>query len=49
MIEEKEISGPLIDAVKKRIKYMEANDPDNVTLELLKQQISDYVSIKGKI
>ncbi len=48
MIEEKETSGSLIEAVKQRIKYMEVNDPDNVTLKLLKQQISDYISVKGK-
>ncbi|MCP4265314.1 MAG: hypothetical protein GY777_07025 [Candidatus Brocadiaceae bacterium] len=48
MIEEKETSGTLIEAVKQRIEYMEVNDPENVTLKLLKRQISDYISVKDK-
>ncbi|MHC4268115.1 MAG: hypothetical protein ACYSWS_07350 [Planctomycetota bacterium] len=44
MIEEKEKPRPLIEAVKERINYLEANDPDNVTLKPLRQKISDYLS-----
>ena len=44
MIEEKEKPRSLIEAVKERIKYLEANEPDNVTLELLKHIISDNIS-----
>lgn len=44
MIEEKEEQRPLVEIIKQRFKYLEANDPHNVTLELLKQQISDYLS-----
>ncbi len=47
MIEETSVS--LIDAIKERIKYLEANDPTNVTLELLKQQISDNISEEAKV
>ena len=43
MIEEKEKSVSLIEAIKQRIKYLEVNDPDNVSLKLLKQQILDVV------
>ena len=46
MIEERETSGPLIEAVKQRIKYLEANDPNHVTLELVKQRISDNISVE---
>ncbi len=49
MIEEKEKPRSLIEAVKQHIIYMEANDPNNVTLELLKQQISDSISEEVKI
>ncbi len=47
MIEETSVS--LIETIKQRIKYLEANDPHNVTLELLKQQISDNVAEEVKI
>ena len=42
MIEETSVS--LIEAIKQRIKYLEANDPDNITLKPLRQKISDYLS-----
>ncbi len=44
MIEEKEKSVSLIEAIKQRIKYLEVNDPDNVSLKLLKQQIQDVAT-----
>ncbi len=44
MIEEKEISASCAAIIKKRIKYLEANDPGNVILKLLKYQISEHVS-----
>ncbi len=44
MIEEKEISASCAAIIKKRIKYLEANDPNNVILKLLKHQISEHVS-----
>ncbi len=44
MIEEKEISASCAATIKKRIKYLEANDPNNVILKLLKYQISEHVS-----
>ncbi|KKM17036.1 hypothetical protein LCGC14_1679770 [marine sediment metagenome] len=44
MIEEKEISASCAVTIKKRIKYLEDNDPGNVILELLKYQISEHVS-----
>ncbi len=47
MIEETPVS--LIEAIKKRIKYLEDNDPGNVSLELLKQQISDCVLVEDNI
>ncbi|MHC4269137.1 MAG: hypothetical protein ACYSTS_11815 [Planctomycetota bacterium] len=49
MIEEKEKARSLIEVVKQRIKYLEANDPSNVNLELLKQQISNNVSVEDKL
>ncbi|ODS33925.1 MAG: hypothetical protein SCARUB_00898 [Candidatus Scalindua rubra] len=48
MIDEKVQPKSLIETIKQRIKYLEANDPNNVSLELLKQQISDYVSRENK-
>jgi len=42
MIENKEKSKSLIDALKQRIKYLEDNDPHNETLEVLKLHISEY-------
>ncbi len=47
MIEEKEISVSCAAIIKKRIKYLEANDPSNVILKLLKCQISEHVSEKS--
>ncbi len=47
MIEEKEISASCAAIIKKRVKYLEANDPSNVILELLKYQISEHVSEKS--
>ncbi len=44
MTEEKEISVSCSAIIKKRIKYLEANDPGNVILELLKYQMSEHVS-----
>jgi hypothetical protein len=44
MIEENEKSVSLIESIKQRIKYLEVNDPNNVALELLKQQIPNNVS-----
>ncbi len=44
MTEEKKISVYNIATIKKRIKYLEANDPNNVILKLLKYQISEHVS-----
>ncbi len=44
MIEEKENSISLIDAIKERIKYLEKNDPNHATLEILKERISDSTS-----
>ncbi len=41
MIEKKEKPKPLIKAMKQRIKYLEANDPHNETLEVLKHHISE--------
>ncbi len=42
MIEKKEKPKPLIKAMKQRIKYLEANDPHNETLEVLKRHISEH-------
>ena len=44
MIEENEKSVSLIESIKQRIKYLEVNDPNNVALKLLKQQIPGNVS-----
>ncbi len=41
MIEEREKSISLINAIKERIKYLEKNDPNHATLEILKERISD--------
>ncbi len=46
MTEEKKISVSNTETIKKRIKYLEANDPNNVILKLLKHQISEHVSEK---
>ncbi len=40
MIEEKVISEPNLETIKRRIKFLEANDPNDVILELLKLQVS---------
>ncbi len=44
MTEEKKIFVSNIATIKKRIKYLEANDPGNAILDLLKYQISEHVS-----
>ncbi len=44
MIEEKENSISLLDAIRERIKYLEKNDPNHATLEILKERISDNTS-----
>ncbi len=46
MIEKKVTSEHCLETVKKRIQFLEANDPNNVTLKLLKQQIPTNVSEK---
>ncbi len=40
MIEKEVTSGSCLETIKKRIKFLEANDPNGVILKLLKQQIS---------
>jgi hypothetical protein len=49
MIEEKVISVSNLETIKKRIKFLEAIDPDDVTLKLLKQQISNNISEEKKL
>jgi hypothetical protein len=47
---EKEVTSVYcLEAVKKRIKFLESSDPNNVILKLLKQQIPINVSeeVKG--
>lgn len=44
MIEKEVTSGHCLETVKKRIKLLEANDPNSVILRLLRQQISITVS-----
>lgn len=44
MIEEKVIPESNLETIKKRIKFLEAIDPDDVALKLLKQQISINIS-----
>ena len=39
MIEEKVISESNLETIRKRIKFLEANNPNDVILELLKRQI----------
>ncbi len=48
MIEEKVISESNLETIKKRIKFFEANDPNDVILRLLKWQISINVLEKMK-
>ena len=48
MLEEKEKPKSLIETIIERIKYLEANDPNHVTLEILKERISDYISLEDK-
>jgi hypothetical protein len=48
MLSEKEIY-KFIKALILRIKYLEANDPDNPNLDKLKLLLSDNVSEEGKI
>jgi hypothetical protein len=47
MTEEKEIPASCAAIIKKRIKYLEANDPSNVILDLLKHQIPEHFSEKS--
>lgn len=42
MIKKKQKPKPLIEAIKKRIKYLEENDPHNENLEMLKRHISEH-------
>ena len=49
MIEEKVIPESNLETIKKRIKFLEVVDPDDVTLKLLKQQISINVSEEDKV
>ncbi len=49
MIEEKEEKRALVERIKKHIKYLEENDPNHVTLKLLKERISDYISEEGEL
>jgi hypothetical protein len=44
MIEEKVIPVSNLEIIKKRIKFLESINPDDVTLKLLKQQISNDIS-----
>jgi hypothetical protein len=46
MIEKKEKSGHFIYALRKRIKYLKANNPGNETPELLKLQ--DLINVLEK-
>ncbi len=46
---EKEKPRSLIGTIKQRIKYLEKNDPNHVTLEILKERISDYISVEDNI
>jgi DNA-binding ferritin-like protein len=49
MIEEKKEPTSLIETIKERIKYLEENDPNHVTLKLLKERISDNISGEDNI
>ena len=49
MIEEKVIPVSNLETIKKRIKFLEVIDPDDVTLKLLKLQISVNVSEEDKV
>ncbi len=49
MLEEKENKRALAKRVKQHIKYLEENDPNAVTLKLLKERISDYISEEGEL
>lgn len=42
MIEKEEKPNPHIDTMKQRIKYLEANDPHNAILELLKRHVAEH-------
>ena len=44
MIEKAVTSEHCLETVKKRIKFLKTNDPNNVILRLLKQQIPTNVS-----
>ncbi len=49
MIKNEATSAYSLETVRKRIKFLEANDPNNVILKLLKQQIPINVpeEVKG--
>lgn len=49
MIEEKVIPVSNLEIIKKRIKFLEAIDPDDEILKLLKQQISINLSEEDKV
>ena len=49
MIEEKVLPKSNLEIIKKRIKFLEAIDPDDATLKLLKQQISNNISEEKKL
>ena len=49
MIAEKLIPVSNLETIKKRIKFLEAIDPDDVTLKLLKLQISINISEEDKV
>ena len=49
MIEEKVIPVSNLETIKKRIKFLEVIDPDDVTLKLLKQQILNNISEEKKL
>jgi hypothetical protein len=48
-MKEKEEKRALVKRIKKHIKYLEENDPNHVTLKLLKERISDYISEEVQI
>ena len=49
MIAEKLIPVSNFETIKKRIQFLEAIAPDDVTLKLLKQQISNNISEEDKV
>ncbi len=49
MIEEKVKPVSNLEVIHKRIKFLEAIDPDDVTLKLLKLQVSINISEEDKV